>query len=93
MAESIMQSRKRCYITGAEYGLHKHHIFSGLANRRKSEEWGCWVWLRADWHNMSSYGVHTDRKLNLRLRQECQAEFERRYGHQKFMEVFGKNYL
>lgn len=92
MAKSIMQDEKECYLTGSKENLHKHHIFYG-PNRQNSEKYGCWVWLRADWHNMSDYGVHFDRKLDLSIRRECQIEFEKRYGHEKFMEVFGRNYL
>lgn len=89
MASSIMQSRKRCYLTGAETGLDCHHIYAG-ARRKKADQWGCWVWLRHDIHMR----LHSrDQALAYRLKQECQAEFELRYGHEKFMEVFGKNYL
>lgn len=90
--KSIMQDEKECYITGSTENLHKHHIFFG-GNRKNSEKYGCWVWLRADWHNMSSYGVHFDRELDLRLKAECQAKFEAIWGHEKFMHIFGRNYL
>ena len=92
MSRSIMQTEKECYITGSTEDLHKHHIYPG-SRRNASEKWGCWVWLRSDWHNMAGYGVHNDLALDSRLKAECQIEFERRYGHEKFMEVFGKSYL
>lgn len=92
MSDSIMQSEKECYITGSRTNLHKHHIFPG-SRRKVSEQWGCWVWLRQDWHNGASYGVHFDAELSRRLKAECQARFEALYGHDKFMEVFGKNYI
>lgn len=92
MADSIMQSTKECYITGSTQGLHKHHIFPG-SRRKASEEWGCWVWLRGDWHNLSNYGVHSDPELDMVLKCSCQEHFEELYGHEKFMEVFGKSYL
>ena len=87
-----MQREKICYVTGAMENLHKHHIFQGC-RRNDSEKWGCWVWLRADYHNMSDHGVHFDKAFDARLKKECQQEFESLYGHEKFMEVFGKNYL
>ena len=93
MAKSILQSEKECYITGSTENLHRHHIFFGTANRSKSEVYGCWVWLRADWHNMSDYGVHFNKELDRKLKQECQMKFEQLYGHEKFMNVFGRNYL
>lgn len=48
--KSIMQNDKRCFITGRDYNLHKHHIF-GAANRKISEKYGLWVWLNAEIHN------------------------------------------
>ena len=63
------------------------------ANRQKADKWGCWVWLSADWHNMSNYGVHFNKELDLKLKKEMQEAFEKKYSHEKFMEVFHKNYL
>ena len=87
-----MQSQKECYITGSTQGLHKHHVFFG-SRRKASDKWGCWVWLRYDWHNGSNYGVHFNHELDMRLKCETQERFEQLYGHEKFFEVFGKNYL
>lgn len=92
MKESIMQTRRECCITGATTGLHRHHIFQGV-RRKASEEWGCWVWLRSDWHNLSDYGVHFNPDLDRRLKQACQERFEALHGHEAFMKVFGKNYI
>ena len=93
MPKSIMQTEKECYITHSTLELHKHHIFYGTANRKKSEKWGCWVWLTAKYHNMSDHGVHFDKALDLQLKQECQRRFEALYGHDTFMMVFHRNYL
>lgn len=89
MSKSIMQDEKECYITGSTVQLDKHHCFLGC-RRKAAEEWGCWVWLRHDIH-MDAHD--RDGELLRRLQRDCQIEFERRWGHQKFMEVFGKNYL
>lgn len=83
---------KRCFITGAEVGLHKHHIFGG-ANRKLSERHGLYVWLTPEWHNMSGHGVHFSPALDRELKQVGQREFERRYSREKFMLLFGRNYL
>lgn len=88
-----MQTTKECYITHSTIDLHKHHIFFGTANRTKSEKWGCYVYLRSDYHNMSDHGVHFDKVLDLQLKQECQRRFEALYGHDMFMVVFHRNYL
>jgi hypothetical protein len=92
MALSIMQNEKVCYFTGSSGDLHRHHVFGG-ANRQASEGWGCWVWLRADYHNMSERGVHFDKALDTALKRDTQERFEKLHGHEKFIEIFGKNYL
>lgn len=92
VANSIMQSKKECFITKATTNLHKHHIFKGPL-RKAAEKYGCWIWLRYDWHNGASYGVHFNSQLDRQLKQLCQMEFEKIHGHEKYMAVFGKNYL
>ncbi|MEN6487271.1 MAG: hypothetical protein ABFD66_00055 [Smithella sp.] len=92
MAGSIMQDHKECYLTGSVNDLHKHHVFGG-SNRKNAEKWGCWVWLRADYHNMSNHGIHFNKALDLTIKQDTQKRFEQLHGHKKFMEIFGRNYL
>lgn len=91
--DSILQSEKKCYITGSTLDLHKHHIFFGRGRRALSEEYGCWVWLRADWHNSSGYGVHFNHDLDIYLKQKCQKKFEEGHSRKEFVQIFGKNYL
>lgn len=90
--KSIMQDTKKCYYTSSTSGLHKHHVFGG-PNRKNSEKYGCWIWLRYDWHNMSDYGVHFNPPLNESLKKDTQKKFESIWGHEKFIAVFRKNYL
>ena len=89
MSESIMQTEKRCYLTGAEVWLDKHHVFTG-PRRKAADKWGCWVWLR---HDVHMYMHQQDPELERRLKRECQERFEEIYDHDTFMRVFGKNYL
>ena len=42
---------------------------------------------------MSNYGVHNDVALDVELKQTAQRAFEKKYSHELFMSVFGKNYL
>ena len=71
-------------------GLELHHVFHGTANRKLADEWGCWVWLKSSIHKE----LHEkDKSLDRSLQQECQKAFEKRYSREKFMEVFGRNYL
>lgn len=91
--ESIIQKEKECYLTGSINNLHCHHIFGG-ANRKLSEKYGLKVWLRADWHNMSNYGVHFNKNLDLELKRVGQLAFESRFGtREDFRRIFGKSYL
>ena len=93
VAPSIMQARKECYITGATKGLHRHEIFFGADKRQLSLEWGCWIYLRHDWHTNTTYCVHLNPELDKLLKREAQQRFEQMYGRERFMAVFQKNYL
>ncbi len=92
MAKSILQRDKRCFITGRIDNLHKHHIYGG-GNRKNSEKNGFWVYLTAEYHNMSNRGVHFDRKLDLRLKEQCQRKFEETHTRAEFMAIIGKNHI
>ena len=87
--DSILQEDKVCYVTGYGGDLDKHHVYHG-PRRKAADKWGCWVWLRHDIH-MDLHSRNTE--LDRRLKRECQEAFESRWGHRKFMEIFGKSYL
>lgn len=92
--KSILQSdMSRCYVCGKEGHLHIHEVFYGTANRKKSIQYGCYVALCPEHHNRSSWGVHFNKTLDLRLKRECQKAFEGERGHDEFMRIFGRNYL
>lgn len=93
MSKSIMQDKRECYITKKKYGLHKHHIYFGFANRRISEEHGFWVWLTPELHNMSNDGVHFNTAFDLSLKRECQKKYEETHSREEFMKLIGCNYL
>lgn len=89
MKSSIMQTEKKCFVTGAETCLDQHHCFHG-PRRKAADKWGCWIWLRRDLHRE----LHDRNKgLDLMIERACQERFEELYGHEKFMEIFGKSYL
>ena len=89
MKKSIMQDDKKCFITGSTEQLDIHHCLHGI-RRKAADKWGCWVWLRRDIH----MELHDKNKaLDRMIEKACQERFEELYGHQKFMEVFGKSYL
>lgn len=93
MSRSILSNEKESYLPPHRQGhLEKHHIFFGNPGRKLSEEWGCWCYLTPEEHR-GMQGVHNNRALDLKLKKDCQYEFEALYGHEKFMAVFGRNYL
>ena len=91
--KSIIQDTKECFVTHDTNNLHKHHCF-GSWNRNNSEKYGLWVWLRADWHNLAPYGVHTNRALDLQLKIIAQTKWEEKFGtREEFRKIFGKSWL
>ena len=90
--KSIMQDGKYCYITGREYGLHKHHIYGG-PNRSISEENGFYIYLIPEYHNMSDDGIHFNKDFDLRIKRICQRKYEETHSREKFVSLIGRNYL
>ena len=92
--DSLISNEKKCLICGDTRNLHRHHVYQGTANRKKSEKDGCWVWLCPAHHNMSNSGVHNDKVLDRKLKAICQIEWEKVYGSREdFIRRFGRNYL
>lgn len=106
MAKSIIQAYtdkniRECFLCRFEHpeadltheGLEKHHFMHGTANRRLAEHWGLWGYLCREHHTEGPEAVHNNKGNDLFLMQVSQGRFERLYGHDKWMEVFGKNFL
>lgn len=93
MSKSIIQNEKKCFNCGCEYGLEKHHIMAGVANRKLSEKYGIWVWLCGNKCHRGVDGAQYNKELNLELKQIAQKAFEDIYGHKMWMDTFRKNYL
>lgn len=90
--KSILQNEKRCYLCGAVVGLECHHIMSGTANRKLSEQYGLKVWLCQRCHTGKD-GAQYNPEKNRLLKMDAQYAFERIHGHAEWMRVFKKNYL
>jgi hypothetical protein len=87
-----LQSSKVCYVTGRTDRLEEHHCLYGK-NRQKADDYGLTVWLRPEWHT-GEHGVHHgNTALDLELKQLAQMEFEKVYGHMRWMDEFGRSYL
>ena len=84
-----MQDERKCFITGYEGRLDRHHVYHG-PRRKASEKWGCWCWLRHDIH-MELHQQNPE--LDRMIKRVCQERFEEKYSHEEFMEVFEKSYL
>ena len=84
-----------CYVCKTTQGLHMHHIFYGLANRKQSEKWGCTCYLCGKHHNLSNDGVHFNKALDDLLKQECELWCLKTYGWtiDDFIKEFGRNYI
>lgn len=90
-----MSNERECYVCGAFYNLHKHHIYPGAGRREVSEREGCWVHLCARHHNMSNQGVHFNKALDNKLRKECERKWleKNQASVEDFIATFGANYL
>lgn len=94
MSKSIMQTEKECFVSRRTDNLHKHHIFFGTANREVSEQNGFWIWLTGELHNQDSKkDIHSTPAFNLKIRQLCQAKYEKTHTREEFMQLIGRNYL
>lgn len=74
---------------------HRHEVFFGTKNRQRSIKDGLVVFLTPNMHNMSCYGVHHNRELDLTLKKIGQKAWMDYYGKtiEDFIESYGRNYL
>lgn len=103
MSKSILNTQKYiCYRCGKYGQTEKHHVMSGTANRRLSEEDGLYVYLCHTCHNEPPNGVHFNKKTMDWLRNKGQRAYECKMiqegmspseAREMFMKRYGKNYL
>lgn len=91
--KSIISNERECYVCKSTLNLHKHHIYFGNPNRKRSERYGCWVYLCGRHHNLSNEGVHFNKALDRELKQLAQERFQEVYPNVNFIKVYGRNYL
>ncbi len=94
MADSILSTKRRCFICRKGVWLEMHHVF-GAANREKSEKYGLKVYLCHWCHNEPPNGVHHNSNTRMFLQKEAQRKAMQHYGwtEDDFRKIFGKNYL
>lgn len=78
-------------------GTHRHEIFFGTANRKKSIKYGLVVFIRPEDHNMSEYGVHNRKghefDMYLKKLGQKRAMDEYAWTTEEFIGIFGKSYI
>lgn len=93
MSRSIIQKYKdECFVCGEKRNLEEHHIFQG-SNRSLSEHYGLKVMLCHRCHNEPPEGAHFNNALRRELHAVGQLAFEKKYGPEKFMNEFGRDYI
>jgi len=86
-----LQDRRVCWVCGTTLFLECHHAFGG-PNRKWSELYGLKAYF-CHTHHTGDPGIHFNPDLRLKFQQHAQREFEKVYGHELFMQIFGRNYL
>ena len=76
-------------------GSHRHEVFFGTANRKKSIEDGLVIYLTPELHNMSDKGIHFNRSFDLWAKRVAERTWIEYYGLAvvEFVNRYGKNYL
>ena len=93
-----MQTREECYLCREKYNIHtpagleEHHVLGG-ALRGFSERYGLKVYLCHLHHNEPGESPHFNHRTRLWLKKQAQAAFEAQYGHERWMQEVGKDYL
>lgn len=99
--DSILQRKEEgyCYLCAMlrddwrACSREEHHIFFSAHQRQLSEEYGLKVYLCSRHHREGKEAVHQNQKIRRMLEARGQQAFEAKYGHKKFIEVFGRNYI
>ena len=97
------KERKTCFLCGRTAYTERHHIFSGTANRKLSEEDGLVVDLCHSCHNEPPNGVHFNKDNMHRLHVHGQRIWEMgkivndgltdEQAREAFIKRYGRNYL
>ena len=102
MSKSIMHNKQDrtcylCMLLNCDYdtrtGLQEHHAFLGNPNRRHAEHYGLKVYLCIQHHTAGPEAVHNNPEHKKLLQRKAQEIFEAKYSHEKWMEVFGENFI
>lgn len=96
MRKSILVDPEKmtCAVCGKGYELQWHHVIHGVANRVISDRYGltCWLCMHCH-HNLHNSPMHYWRDVDKQLQAAAQRQFENRYSHDEWMQIFKKNYI
>lgn len=102
MSRSILQDKDRdktcllCKLLDDNYDevyvREEHHVMNG-PDKKKAEHYGLKAYLCIPHHRTGKDAVHRNIESKRLLQRLAQTEFEKLYGHDKWMAEFGRNYL
>lgn len=81
----------RCEICGKPYA-ELHEVFGGK-NRQASIKYNMQIRLCEQHHRTGKNAIHRSKEFRERVQAEYQKRFEKKYSREKFMRVFGRNYI
>lgn len=102
MSKSIMHNKEdgTCYLCmrlNGDYdrriNLEEHHAIMGNPGRKLSEHYGLKVYLCIPHHREGPAAVHQNIENQRFLQREAQKAFEKKYSYEKWMKVFGRNFI
>ena len=77
-----------CHVCEGQ-AITDHEPIHGNPDKRLSMKWGLTIPVCAECHDR----FHKKPETNEPYKKEMQERFEKKYGHEKFMEIFKRNYL
>lgn len=96
MKSIITKDLKTCAVCGTTQGVEVHHCIHGTSGRKLATQYHLVIGLCSECHR-GTYGVHGNKEdithLDLCLKQMAQKAFEKKFNHERWMELFMKDYL
>ena len=84
----MINDNLECFLCGRHGVLHRHHCLHG-SRRKAADKYDLTVYLCPECHQR----LHDHGEGDRYLQALAQKHFEDRFGHRRYMEIFGKNYL
>ena len=82
-----------CALCGSGRDPEWHHAMHGTANRKIADKYGLTMWLCQSCHHNVHFSKESKwRDIDMGLMAYAQRKFEEKYDHERWMELFGKNY-